>query len=55
MGEDLVCYSNKNESVVFKEMSIWSLTYQQSAFKRYHSNKHFSEFYPQHDGENQLA
>jgi len=27
-------------------MSIWSLTYQQSVFKRYHSYKHFSEFLP---------
>jgi len=26
-------------------MSI-GLTYQQSVFKRYHSNQHFSEFYP---------
>jgi len=26
-----------------------------SVFKRHHSNKHFSEFYPQHDSENQLA
>jgi len=26
-------------------MSIWSLTYQQSVFKHYHSDKHFSEFY----------
>ena len=26
-------------------MSVWSLTYQQSVFKRYHSNKRFSEFY----------
>ena len=24
--------------------------YEQGVFKRYHSNKHFSEFYPQHDG-----
>jgi len=27
-------------------MSIWSLTYRQSVFKRYHSHKHFSEFLP---------
>jgi len=27
-------------------MSIWSLTYQQSVFKRYHSGKHFSGFLP---------
>ena len=24
---------------------MWSLTYQQSVFKRYHSDKHLSEFY----------
>jgi len=24
-------------------------------FKRYHNGKHFSEFYPQDGGENQLA
>ena len=30
----------------FKKSSIWSLTYQQSVFKRYHSDKHFSEFLP---------
>ena len=27
-------------------MSIWSLTCQQSVFKRYHTDKHFSEFSP---------
>jgi len=27
-------------------MSIWSLTYQQSIFKRYHTDRHFSEFLP---------
>jgi len=32
-----------------------SLTYQQSIFKRYHSDKHFSEFYLQYGGKNQLA
>jgi len=26
------------------KMSTWSLTYQQSVFKRYHSDNHFSEF-----------
>jgi len=30
----------------FKKMSIWSVTYHQSVFKCYHSNKHFSEFLP---------
>ena len=29
-----------------KEMSIRSLSYQQSIFQRYHSDKHFSEFLP---------
>jgi len=27
-------------------MSMWSLTYQQSVFKRYNSDKNFSEFLP---------
>jgi len=36
-------------------MFIWSLTYQQSALKRYHSDKHFLEFYLQDGGKNQLA
>ena len=36
-------------------MAIWSPTYQENVFKRYHSNKYFSEFYPQDGGENQLA
>jgi len=27
-----------------KKMFIWSLTYQQSVFKRYHSDKNLSEF-----------
>jgi len=30
----------------FKKMSIRSLTYRQSVFKRYHSDKHLSEFLP---------
>jgi len=30
----------------FKKMPIWSLTYQQSVFKRYHSDKHFLGFLP---------
>jgi len=30
----------------FKKMSIQSLTYQQSVFKSYHSDRHFSEFLP---------
>ena len=30
----------------FKKMSIWSLTDQQSVFKHYHSDNHFSEFLP---------
>jgi len=39
----------------FKKMDIWSLTYQQSVCKRYHSDKHFSDFYLQDGGNNQLA
>ena len=29
-----------------KKMSIWSVTYQNSVFKRYHSDEHFAEFIP---------
>jgi len=36
-------------------MSVWSLTCQQSVFKRYHSDKHLWEFYLQDGGKNQLA
>ena len=36
-------------------MSIWSLTYQQSISKLYRSDRHFSEFYLQDGGKNQLA
>ena len=36
-------------------MSIWSLTYQQSVFKRYHNDRHLSEFYAQDSYKNQLA
>jgi len=31
-------------------MSMGFLTYQQSVFKRYHSDEHFSEFCPQNGG-----
>jgi len=31
------------------------LTYQQSVFKRYRSDKHFSEFYLHDGGKNKLA
>ena len=31
---------------LFNKMSIWSLTYQRSVFKRCQSDKHFSEFLP---------
>jgi len=34
---------------------ITDLTYQQSVFKDYHNGKHFSEFYLQDGGKNQLA
>jgi len=30
----------------FERVSIWSVTYQQSVFKRYLSNEHLSEFLP---------
>jgi len=49
------CYPNKIESAQFKKMSISSLTDQQNVFKRYHSYKHFSEFYLKDGGKNQLA
>jgi len=42
-------------TVSLKKMSIWSRIYQHSVFKRYHSNKRFSEFYQQDGGKNQLA
>jgi len=42
----IYCVIQKNWISYFKKMSIWSLTYQQSLFKRYHSDKHFSEFLP---------
>jgi len=36
-------------------MSLWSLIYQQRVFKRYHSDKHFSQiFFLQDGGQNQL-
>jgi len=36
-------------------MPMWSLTYQQSVFKCYHTDKHFSEFlYLQDGGKNEL-
>ena len=43
-GKDLSCYSNKIDSVSLRK--VWSLSYQQSVFKRCHSDKHFSEFLP---------
>jgi len=36
----------------FKKISTQSLTYQQSVFKPYHSDKHLSEFYLQDGGKN---
>ena len=45
-----ITLNQKNE-----KMSVWSLTYQQSVFKRYHSDKHFSEFLPTRWRQNQLA
>ena len=37
------------------KMYVRSLACQQSVFRRYHSEKHFEEFYPQDGGESQLA
>ena len=39
----------------FKKMSIWSLTYEQSVFKRYHSDKVSKSFCLQDGGKNKLA
>ena len=39
----------------FMKMYVRSLACQQSVFRRYHSEKHFLEFYPQDGGESQLA
>ena len=36
-------------------MSVWSLTYEQSVYKRSQSEKHLSEMYLQDGGKNQLA
>ena len=36
-------------------MSTWSLSYQQSVLKQYHSNKHFSAFYLQYGSEKRLT
>ena len=36
-------------------MSIWSPTYQENVFKRYHSDKHLLQCYLQDGGKNQLA
>ena len=33
--------------MVYENVGLWSLACQQSVFRWYHSNKHFSEFYPQ--------
>jgi len=54
-GEDLSCYSNETKSASLTKCPLWSLAYQQSVFKRYHSDKHFWEFYLQDGGKNQLA
>jgi len=51
-GEDLSCCSDVSWSFWFTKMFVWSLTYQQSVFKQYHSNRDFSAFYLQDDGEN---
>ena len=43
-------HSSKTESA-----SLRKYLYAQSVFKRYHSDKHFSDFYLQDGGKNQLA
>jgi len=50
-GEYLSCYSNEIESV-----SLGKCPYDRRLTnKRYHNDKHFSEFYLQDGGKNQLA
>jgi len=44
-----------NQLVLKNVHMTYQLTYQQSVFKRYHSDKHFEEFYLQDGGKNQLA
>ena len=39
----------------FKKMSVRSLTYKQSVFKRYYKDERFSEFYLQDGDKNKLA
>ena len=43
----------KLNPLVYENVHI--ITDKQSVFKRYHSDKHFSDFYLQDGGENQLA
>ena len=38
------CHPTNVKALKVKKMSIWSLTYQQSVFKCYHSDKHLSVF-----------
>ena len=52
--KDLARYSNKTELVDLRKCSP-PLSYKRCIFKRYHSNKYFSEFYSQDGGKNQLA
>jgi len=56
-GEDLSCYSNKIESVSLRKCpnDHWLTNKAYLAPKRCHSDKHFSEFYLQDGGKNQLA
>ena len=41
----IYCIIQTKLNQLVEKMSIWSLTYQQSVFKRYYSDKHFSEFF----------
>jgi len=53
--EYLVCYSNHIESVGLRKCRYDHQLTNKAYFERYHRKKHFSEFYPQDGGENQLA
>ena len=44
-----------NSPSLFKEVSMWSITYQQSPLSRYYCSKHLWELCPQDGAENQLV
>ena len=54
-GQRSIVLFKWNSPSLFKEVSVWLLTYQQSLLNRYYCTKHFSELYQQDCAENQLA